>query len=294
MPDSSVIRGRFAPSPTGSLHFGSLVAALGSYLSAKSRGGQWLLRVEDLDTPRNVPGAEAAILDCLEGFGLSWDGPVTRQSERLPLYQAALERLLAAGLAYPCGCSRQEVAGPYPGTCRKGLPPGRDTRSFRFKVNVLPICFKDELYGTLCQDLERHVGDFVVRRADGPFAYQLAVVVDDAAQGVTEVVRGADLLDSTPRQVALQAALGLPTPRYLHLPLVRTREGEKLSKQTGAAAVTPDAATLRAALAHLGQTAPPERLGNNLKSIVEYATEYFDYKRIKTDEIPATLTPAAA
>ncbi|MDE2343761.1 MAG: tRNA glutamyl-Q(34) synthetase GluQRS [Betaproteobacteria bacterium] len=294
MPDSLVIRGRFAPSPTGPLHFGSLVAALGSYLSAKSRGGQWLLRMEDLDTPRNVAGAEASILACLEGFGLCWDGPVTRQGERLPLYQAALERLLAAGLAYPCGCSRQEVAGVYPGTCRQGLPHGRIARAFRFRVNALPSCFNDELYGRLCQDLARDVGDFVVRRADGPFAYQLAVVVDDAAQGITEVVRGADLLDSTPRQVALQQALGLPTPRYLHLPLARTREGEKLSKQTGAAAVTPDAPTLRAALRHLGQPVPPQSLGNNLKLIIEYSIENFDYKRIKTDELPATLAPAAA
>ncbi|MDE1982236.1 MAG: tRNA glutamyl-Q(34) synthetase GluQRS [Betaproteobacteria bacterium] len=294
MPDSFAIRGRFAPSPTGPLHFGSLLAALGSYLCAKNRGGQWLLRMEDLDTPRNVPGAEASILACLEGFGLTWDGPVTRQSERTPLYQAALDQLLAAGLAYPCGCSRQEAAGVYPGTCRNGLPPGKTARAFRFKVNALQTCFNDELYGRLCQDLAQHVGDFVIRRADGPFAYQLAVVVDDAAQGITEVVRGADLLDSTPRQVALQQALGLPTPRYLHLPLARTPGGEKLSKQTGAAAVTPDAPTLRAALRFLGQPEAPASLGNNLKSIIEYATEYFDYKRIKTDEIPATLAPPAA
>ena len=294
MPDSSAIRGRFAPSPTGPLHFGSLVAALGSYLSAKHQGGEWLLRLEDLDTPRNVPGAEASILACLEGFGLAWDGPVTRQSERRSLYQAALDRLLAARLAYPCGCSRQETAGVYPGTCRNGLPPGRTARAFRFKVNALPVCFNDELYGRLCQDLAREVGDFVVRRADGPFAYQLAVVVDDAAQGITEVVRGADLLDSTPRQVALQNALGLPTPRYLHLPVARTPAGEKLSKQTGASAVTPDAAILRAALAHLNQPEPPASLGNNLKSIIKYAIEYFDYKRIKTNELPTTLAPAAA
>ena len=294
MPDSLPVRGRFAPSPTGPLHFGSLVAALGSYLAAKSRGGEWLLRMEDLDTPRNVPGAEAAILRCLESFGLAWDGPLLRQSERIPLYQAALERLLAAGAAYPCGCSRQEVDGIYPGTCRAGLPPGRTARSFRFKVNGLPVCFKDERYGMLCQDLAQAVGDFVIRRADGIFAYQLAVVLDDAAQGVTDVVRGADLLDSTPRQVALQQALGLPTPRYLHLPLARTPEGEKLGKQTGAEAVTPDHATLRAALAHLGQPEPPASLGTDLPRTLNYAVEHFDYKRIKTDELPATLVPAAA
>jgi len=259
--------GRFAPSPTGPLHFGSLVAALASWLDARRHGGQWLLRMEDLDPPREVPGAADAILHTLEAFGLAWDGPVLYQSTRQAAYGAALEQLRAAGLAYDCGCTRREVAqagrpgldGPvYPGTCRNGLPPGKSPRAVRVRSEGAAIEFKDRQQGPIRQDVAREVGDFVIRRADGHYAYQLAVVVDDAFQGVTHVVRGADLLDSTPRQILLQRRLGLPTPAYLHHKLVLTPDGEKLSKQTHAPAVddTNPIPALMSALEFLGERVP--------------------------------------
>jgi glutamyl-Q tRNA(Asp) synthetase len=273
-------RGRFAPSPTGPLHFGSLVAALASFLDARRHGGIWLVRLEDLDTDRNQPGAEDAILRCLEGFGLHWDEPLVRQSERQELYDAALQQLRQAGLAYPCGCSRKSLAqaeegmgGPrYPGTCRNGLPAGAIVRSFRFKSSEMEITFKDRYQGEFRQNVGLEVGDFVIKRADGPFAYQLAVVVDDAAQGITDVVRGADLLDSTPRQILLQQALNLPTPRYLHVPVATNAQGEKLSKQTRAPAVQPNPQTLKEALQYLGYTLPQD-LGNDLNQIMNYALQ---------------------
>lgn len=257
--------GRFAPSPTGPLHFGSLVAALASWLDARRAGGRWLVRMEDLDTPRVIPGAADAILRQLEAFGLHWDGEVAFQSRRAPLYQAALETLSAQ--TYPCACSRRELedsalaidgARVYPGTCREGLAASRQGRSayaLRLRTDNTPVQFVDRLQGPQAQQLSRDVGDFVLRRADGLHTYQLAVVVDDADQGVTDVVRGADLLDSTARQVFLQRRLGLPTPRYLHVPVVLDERGEKLSKQTRA----PDAALehLRPALAFLGHAPPP-------------------------------------
>jgi len=244
------VRGRFAPSPTGPLHLGSLVAAVGSWLSARSAGGEWLVRMEDLDGPRVVPGAADEILRALERYGLHWDGAVVVQSERTGLYEDALARLRGMGLAYDCGCSRAEVAraagapdasdpvdgtgAVYAGTCRGGLAPGRAARAVRFRVPDGTVAFEDRVRGRIEEEVSRVVGDFVVRRADGPFAYQLAVVVDDAEQGVTEVVRGGDLLSSTARQVALQSALGLPTPAYAHLPLVLGRDGKKLGKRDGA------------------------------------------------------------
>jgi glutamyl-Q tRNA(Asp) synthetase len=258
--------GRFAPSPTGPLHFGSLVAAVASWLDARAAGGEWHLRIEDVDAPRTVPGAEEAILRTLEALGLAWDGPVVRQRERKARYEEALAALRRAGLAYRCRCSRKEVADSgvhgidgavYPGTCRRAaLAPGVPAAE-RFLVPAGEIAFDDRVQGHLSQRLDAEVGDFVVRRRDGLFAYQLAVVVDDADLGVTDVVRGADLLDSTPRQIALQRALGFATPSYLHVP-VATRGGEKLSKQTLAPAVDPSAGipALLAALAFLGQ-APP-------------------------------------
>lgn len=219
--------GRFAPSPTGRLHFGSLIAATGSYLQARSQGGRWLVRIDDLDPPRQQPGASAHILRTLEAYGLHWDGEVVYQSRRTSVYLHALEKLLDTGHAYHCDCSRKDVdargrIGPfglvYPGTCRaRGLSSGRG-RSLRLRTHDRPISFDDALQGHYGQRLESEVGDFIVRRADGLIAYHLAVVVDDAAQGVTQVARGADLLDSTPRQIHLQQLLGLPTPDYLHLP----------------------------------------------------------------------------
>ena len=263
-------RGRYAPSPTGPLHFGSLIAAVGSYLEAKSRGGEWLLRMEDLDKPREQPGAAEAILRTLEACGMSWDGEPLYQSRRGEAYRAALARLEAQGLVYACGCSRREIAdsglGPdgaliYPGTCRNGLAPGKTARAVRVRVDDRAIEFEDAVQGNMRQNLAAEVGDFVLLRADGLYAYQLAVVVDDAEQGITDVVRGADLLASTPRQIYLQRLLGLLAPRYLHLPLALNTAGEKLSKQTRAAPV--DARDPVPALAQvmefLGQT-PPEQL----------------------------------
>ena len=263
-------RGRFAPSPTGPLHFGSLVAAVGSYLEAKSRGGEWLLRIEDLDQARAQPGAAASILRTLDACGMGWDGNIMYQSRRCAAYRAALARLEAQGLTYVCGCSRREIADSglgadgalvYPGTCRNGLAPGKIRRGRRLRVGDAAIEFDDRVQGKLGQSLATEVGDFVLLRADGIYAYQLAVVVDDAEQGITDVVRGADLLDSTPRQIYLQRLLGVPTPRYLHLPAAVNAAGEKLSKQTLAAAV--DARNAVAVLAKvmdfLGHP-PPQQL----------------------------------
>lgn len=244
--------GRFAPSPTGPLHFGSLVAAAASWLDARAHGGRWLVRMEDLDTPRCVPGAAEGILRTLEECGMEWDGRVERQSERLDLYREALERLKREGRAYACGCTRREAEeeGRYPGTCRAGLREGRAARAWRFLTPPGWVGFEDRLQGAQGEVVEEATGDFVLLRADGIFAYQLAVVVDDAAQGVTDVVRGADLLNSTPRQMALQRALGLGGVRYLHVPVAANAAGEKLSKQTRARAA--GAAELGAVLRFLG------------------------------------------
>jgi glutamyl-Q tRNA(Asp) synthetase len=265
--------GRFAPSPTGPLHAGSVATALGSWLDARVHGGLWLLRIEDIDPPREQPGATAAILDALHRLGLRCDGEPVRQSSRGEHYAQALDRLVAADLAYPCACTRREIADsqrelgrapqrhgelPYPGTCRAGLPAGRAPRAWRLRVPRGPVRFVDRAAGPCTQDVAAEVGDFVLKRADGLWAYQLAVVVDDAEQGVTDVVRGADLLGSTARQVVLGRALGLPIPRFMHLPVVPGPDGEKLSKQNGAEAI--DAArpveVLSRAMRHLGLEPP--------------------------------------
>jgi len=268
-------RGRFAPSPTGPLHFGSLVAAMASFCDARAAGGEWLLRIEDVDAPRARPGAEGAILAALERYGFLWDGGIVRQTDRVPLYEQALARLRGAGRAYECGCTRREldVAPPgiggervYPGTCRAGIPlalGGRRQRAWRVSVGDGVVDCTDRLQGVQQQVLTRDVGDFVVKRADGLFAYQLAVVVDDAQQGITDVVRGADLLSSTPRQILLQDLLGLATPFYLHVPIAINPDGEKLSKQTRAAPL-PDAPipALLAAWRFLDQMPTLERPAN--------------------------------
>lgn len=284
--------GRFAPSPTGPLHAGSLVAAFASWLDARAHGGRWLVRIEDVDRPRCVPGADEVILQQLAACGLVPDAPVVWQSHRDPLYQAALGRLVDAGWAYPCACSRKDVlealaaAGVqrprhgelvYPGTCRYGLR-GRDPRAMRALAarrvcagwQGIVIDWQDRRLGRQTQDLTREVGDFVLRRADGLWAYQLAVVVDDADQGVTDVVRGEDLADNTPRQIHLQRLLGLPTPRYLHTPLVRGAHGEKLSKQTGAEPfdATQPVGALRAAGSVLGLSLPAAPLADLLAQAV--------------------------
>lgn len=252
--------GRFAPSPTGELHFGSLVAALGSYLRARSLKGRWLMRIEDLDPPREVPGSAERQLAELERFGLRPDAPPLRQSDRNAAHQRAAERLRQLGVAFDCACSRSElpVGKPYPGTCRGGLPAGRRGRSLRVRVEDRELSFDDAVHGRQAENLARTCGDFVIWRADGLPAYQLAVVVDDAFQGVTEVVRGADLLDSTPRQLWLQQLLELPRPGYLHLPLVRQADGRKLSKRrrSDPLARMNTLSALREALFFLGQEPP--------------------------------------
>ncbi len=249
-------RGRFAPSPTGPLHFGSLLAALGSWLLARRAGGEWVLRVEDLDPPREVPGAARAQLRALAAFGLEHDGEVLWQHTRGEAYQAALERLLASGRAFACHCSRSALAaaGGVHRACVASAP--RPDPAIRFRVPPGSVVgFEDAIQGHFEQDVATAVGDFVLRRADGPWAYQLAVVVDDAAQGITDVVRGADLLDSTPRQILLRHALGLPVPRHAHLPLVLDEDGRKLSKSLASRPVDPDdpLPALRAAWRALGQ-----------------------------------------
>ena len=243
--------GRFAPSPTGPLHAGSLVAALASWLDARAHGGRWLVRIEDVDAPRCVPGADQTILTQLAACGLQADEAPLYQSARSAPYEAALQQLITQGRAYPCGCSRQDIAQAlagaghprerhgeliYPGTCRHGLQ-GKPARAWRFLTQASALVWQDRQLGPQSQDVSTQVGDFTLHRADGLWAYQLAVVVDDAAQGVSHVVRGQDLADNTARQIQLQRALGLPTPQYLHTPLVLGANGEKLSKQNGAQAL---------------------------------------------------------
>ncbi|MDP3540168.1 MAG: tRNA glutamyl-Q(34) synthetase GluQRS [Azonexus sp.] len=286
-------RGRFAPSPTGPLHFGSLVAAVGSYLDARAHAGEWLVRMEDIDTPRNVPGAAEGILATLEAYGFEWDGPVLWQSQRLAAYAEALARLQVAGLAYGCACSRKEIADSttrpaidgglaYPGTCRSGLPAGRQARAWRLRVGNEELAFEDRLQGRVAQHLEQDVGDFVLCRADGLFAYQLVAAVDDHFLGISDIVRGADLLASTPRQIWLQRCLGFAEPRYAHLPVASNAAGEKLSKQTLAPplAVESAAAELVRALQFLGQAAPDELRRAPVAEVWAWARERWRFAAI--------------
>lgn len=266
--NSHTYRGRFAPSPTGPLHFGSLVCALASYLDARAHNGIWLIRIEDIDPPRDVPGADKIILETLARLGMSSDETVVWQSKRYELYENALKQLTEKGLVYGCACSRREItltqqalglpSHVYPGTCRNGTN-GRTARSLRLRTNNCEIAFSDRRCGYFVENIQQNVGDFVVKRADGLWAYQLAVVVDDADQQITDIVRGEDLLDNTPRQIFLQQVLGVSTPRYLHIALALDANGDKLSKQTHAPAICPDnpLCLLEAAAAHLGL----ERIG---------------------------------
>ncbi|MDO3377668.1 tRNA glutamyl-Q(34) synthetase GluQRS [Geoalkalibacter halelectricus] len=281
--------GRFAPSPTGPLHVGSLVAAVGSYCLARRAGGRWLVRMEDLDAPRVVPGAAADILKTLEAFGLHWDGEILWQSRRAHVYEEALAELRTKGLVFDCGCSRKEILASaphvgeegavYPGTCRAGLPPGRRPRALRLRVPQALMCFVDQVSGPQEQHLATAVGDFVLRRADGVFAYQFAVVVDDLASGVNQVVRGADLLGSTPRQIYLYECLGQAPPRYYHLPLALGADGEKISKRHGPASVAGlarPAQLLCRVLEFLGQNPPRALADEPPAEVLTWAVSNFD------------------
>jgi glutamyl-Q tRNA(Asp) synthetase len=271
---TSAYAGRFAPSPTGDLHFGSLVAAVASFLQARHAMGRWLVRIEDIDPPREVPGSAAAILRDLDRLGLKSDGPVLHQSTRTEAYQSAIEILLRQDKAYWCGCSRKDLpaSGIYPGTCRNGLAKGKSHRSVRLRVDSVSIEFADLVQGDIRENLDTEVGDFVIQRADGLPAYQLAVVIDDAFQGITEVVRGADLLDSTARQIYLQRCLGLESPSYAHIPLAMHSDGKKLGKRYGTdpVASVPAAEAIFLALKFLGQS-PPQ--GMELEQLWAWAIE---------------------
>lgn len=295
-PDHRIV-GRFAPSPTGALHTGSLVAAVGSYLMAKQAGGRWLLRLDDLDTQRQLPGMADDIMRTLEAFGLFWDGEVACQSRHLEEYRQAFATLQQAGVIYPCGCSRKEIARsasaphpeddgiPYPGTCRDGMKRGEKgdpaIRSWRVRVPEEEICFSDLRKGRVCQKLSAVSGDFALRRGDGEFAYQLAVVVDDYLAGVNQVVRGEDLLLSTPRQIYLQRLLGFPQPDYCHLPLVVGPAGSKLSKRDNLVSrqlgnlAGREQALLIAVLRFLGHPPPPELAVCSCNAILEWGVTHF-------------------
>jgi glutamyl-Q tRNA(Asp) synthetase len=295
--------GRFAPSPTGPLHAGSLAAALASWLDARVADGQWRVRMEDLDRPRCVAGVADTILRQLDAYGLHWDGSVLVQSRRGAAYEAASHRLRETGLPYPCACTRSQLADVprnaegepvYPGTCRAGLAPGQTARAWRVNVSGARIQFTDRVFGHLAQSLDTGVGDFVVRRADGLFAYQLAVVVDDAFQGITHVVRGADLLWNTPRQIYLQTLLGLPAPVYAHVPLITNAAGKKLSKQTRAPALpeTGRGAMLAQALAALGHTPPAELASVHPDELLAWARTHWQVAKIPTHATIANFVSA--
>jgi glutamyl-Q tRNA(Asp) synthetase len=293
--NSRPVVGRFAPSPTGPLHFGSLVAALGSYLLAKQSGGQWLMRVEDLDPPRVVPGSADAILKLLEQLGFEWDGEPLYQSQRFERYRQILAELRQQGLVFDCSCSRRELIasaphsgedGPiYPGTCRQGAVGQRVERSLRLRVPDEDLFCRDMVFGPLQQNLQREVGDFVLQRADGLFAYQLAVVVDDIDSGVNQVVRGADLLSSTPRQTYLYRCLQQPLPVYCHLPLALGMDRQKLSKRHGRSGIITPANSRRAlwsALQFLGQQPPVEFAGGPVTELMAWGLANFSCAKISS------------
>ncbi|MBA3695938.1 MAG: tRNA glutamyl-Q(34) synthetase GluQRS [Methylotenera sp.] len=290
--------GRFAPSPTGPLHFGSLVAAVASYAEAKKNQGKWLVRMEDLDKPREVAGAADHILSTLSALGFEWDSKVLFQSQRTDYYQAAFELLLGKGLIYPCSCSRKEIADSanmgiegviYPGTCLKHPLKSNGLIAWRVKTKDEALDFTDAIQTSNCpqvirQNLAKDIGDFILKRADGFFAYQLAVVVDDAAQGISHIVRGADLLSSTPRQIYLQKLLGFSQPYYTHVPIATNQVGEKLSKQTRAIAIDSlhAALLLSKALKFLGQAPPSELEKYSVQEVWDWALKHWDLNKIPT------------
>lgn len=288
--------GRFAPSPSGALHFGSLLAAVASYLQAKSHGGRWLVRIEDIDPPREQPGADKLIIDILDAFGFEWDDSVCYQSRSTQRHEALVDKLVATGVAYPCSCSRRDLAdaprGPlgviYPGSCRTGCRSGET--AIRIRTHNEPIEFDDAAQGLQSQCLESETGDFVIKRRDGLIAYHLAVVADDFDQGITEIVRGIDLMDSTPRQIYLQQQLGFTTPQYLHIPVAINEQDQKLSKLTGAQPLSADSAdkTLVSALSALRQQPPATLAGKNVETIWQWAIDHWDTAPLRgVESIPA-------
>ncbi len=300
MSDVPAYVGRFAPSPTGPLHLGSLVAALASWLDARAAGGRWLVRMEDLDRPRCDQASADTILRQLEAYGFVWDGAVLYQSRRDDAYAAALDVLKAQGAVFACTCTRSQLAQAprnvegeivYPGTCRLRPVPHGEKYAWRLRVEDVSVHFEDRIHGALGQDLVREVGDFVIKRADGLFAYQLAVVVDDAFQAVTQVVRGADLLWNTPRQIHLQALLGLPTPAYAHVPLVTNAAGQKLSKQTLAPALPERGRrlVLAQALAALGHPPPADLVGARPDELLAWASAHWHIENVPRH--PAIANP---
>jgi len=279
--------GRFAPSPSGPLHFGSVIAALGSYLQARSRDGQWLVRMEDIDIPRVQPGAADDILRTLEKLHLFWDGDVLYQSRRDAAYREAEIALEKENLLYPCACTRRDIRGQrYSGRCRNGLPPGKISRSVRVRTTNEPVSFADRVQGVQWQNLDIEIGDFIIRRADNITAYHLAVVVDDAWQGVTEIVRGSDLMDSTPRQIYLQELLGYPTPAYCHLPVAVNADGRKISKQNHAPGIRRNAPArvIHDALKFLGQEPDPALRDASIESIIDWGVKNWDPDRVPRHE----------
>ena len=277
--------GRFAPSPTGLLHYGSLVAALASYLDAKAHDGKWLVRIEDLDPPREIAGSSTRILEQLQVFALKWDGEVMFQSARLSVYEQILQRLMSQGFCFYCNCSRQRVSaldGIYDGRCRnRELASGPDV-AVRVRTNPDLMQLTDRIQGKYTQNLEQEIGDFILKRKDGLFSYQLAVVADDAAQEITHVVRGNDLLASTPRQIYLQQLLGLPIPRYAHIPIVVNELGQKLSKQHFAQPIDHASASslISSALRSLGMTLPSSLNRAAPAFLIEWGIEHWDIQRV--------------
>jgi len=287
-------RGRFAPSPTGPLHFGSLIAAISSYAQAKQRRGKWLVRIEDVDLPRCNNESTTLILKALEAYGMHWDEEILYQSQRTDIYQAAMDTLLTKNMCYHCACSRKQIKentnsnniSIYPGTCRNGVEKSKQARSVRLRTNDAIIQFKDEIQGQFSQNIYNNVGDFIIKRTDNLFAYQLAVVVDDYEQNITEIVRGSDMLDSTPRQIFLQQCLGYSSPNYIHTPLAINIDGSKLSKQAKAPAIdlNDPRPHLVKALHFLGQQPPHELLETDVNTIWVWAIQHWS-----VNAIPAVL-----
>lgn len=288
MPNSkpTTYRGRFAPSPTGPVHYGTLIAAVGSYLQAKSSDGEWLVRIEDVDITRRVDGADTDILKTMEALGFEWDGEVIYQSKRTQHYESALEELISQSLVFPCTCSRKQLAEAesyiYPGTCRSHSLLEKSEHALRVLAQDIDIEFTDKVMSKQSQNIKQQCGDFVIKRRDGLFAYQLAVVVDDALQNITEVVRGADLLLSTPRQIYLQKLLNYPTPEYCHLPLAVDNAGNKISKSEGAARIElkQKQHLLVSVLGFLGQNPPDDLAQYSINDIWSWALVHWDVTSI--------------